>query len=319
MNNLSFITKTSPREMQTLQEPSLMSNLKTLATSTAALAALGVIALSFAAMLLTGMFVISNPWIFLAAISSSLIIGIGALFYTYCKIAESRITSAPYLEDRASFQPSPTFAASATNNPISNKPLEHTNGITSSNEPIPTSAVTESLASSSSAPIPAGSIIGLWATRELNHEPPKGLMAIYEHNGMYYGKVLVTYVNGKINDTILEKKYKAPGVKITGVTGNPPYCGMDMVYNLKKMNFSDNTKQKYSGNFIDPDTGVVIAVELQRSGTNLTVDAFVCGINVRSVTWDRAHTDDIPQGFSLEMIKDFVPNIPVPKKPFFLF
>ena len=91
------------------------------------------------------------------------------------------------------------------------------------------SCVTLILFSCSTSPEPQG-ITGLWKSRDQHSDKPRALVAIYKYQDKYYGRMLATYDDeGKIKDTILEKKEKA-----TGVVGNPPYCGMDFIYNVEK-------------------------------------------------------------------------------------
>src|SRR4051812_11857129 len=77
---------------------------------------------------------------------------------------------------------------------------------------------------------PQDGITGLWKSTDQHSDEPRALVAIYEYQGQYFGRMLGTYDdNGNFKDTILEKKERAPGV-----VGNPPYCGMDFVFNVTK-------------------------------------------------------------------------------------
>src|SRR5271157_4072181 len=73
-------------------------------------------------------------------------------------------------------------------------------------------------------------ITGLWKSRDQHSDKPRALVAVYRYQDQYYGRMLATYDDeGKIKDTIYEKKEKAPGV-----VDNPPYCGLDFIYNVIK-------------------------------------------------------------------------------------
>ncbi len=145
-------------------------------------------------------------------------------------------------------------------------------------------------------------IAGLWKSRDQNSDKPRSLVAIYKYKDMYYGRMIATYdENGKINDTILEKKDKAPGV-----VGHPPYCGMDFVYNLKQ---EEDDPLKYEGKIIDPEKGKVYTAEVWLEGDNIIVrgEIWIFGKNI---PWHKATKKDLPSGFSMGDIKDFVPVIP---------
>lgn len=127
-------------------------------------------------------------------------------------------------------------------------------------------------------------------------------MAIYKYQDTYYGRMLATYdEEGKIKDTILEKKEKAPMV-----VGHPPYCGMDFVYDVKEE--EDNDK-KYKGKILDPEKGKVYNAELWLSGNDLILrgELWIFGKNI---PWHKASAKDLPEGFSMEDIKDFIPVVP---------
>jgi uncharacterized protein (DUF2147 family) len=143
-------------------------------------------------------------------------------------------------------------------------------------------------------------ITGLWKSRDQHSDKPRALVVIYKYQGTYYGRILATYDDeGNIKDTILEKKEKAPGV-----VGNPPYCGMDFIYNVEE---SDG--DEYKGKIIDPEKGKVYDARLWISGDDLIVrgQLWIFG---KSIPWPKASKQDLPKGFSMSEIKDFVPVIP---------
>ncbi|MEN9343378.1 MAG: hypothetical protein RLZZ453_165 [Chlamydiota bacterium] len=145
-------------------------------------------------------------------------------------------------------------------------------------------------------------ITGLWNSRDQDSDKPRALVAIYKYQDQYYGRMLATYDDeGKIKDTIFEQKGRAPGV-----VGNLPYCGMDFIYNVKKKGDND---EKYRGKIIDPEKGKVYNAELWIEGDDLIVrgELWIFGKNIR---WYKASQEDLPKGFSMNKIKDFVPVIP---------
>ncbi len=143
-------------------------------------------------------------------------------------------------------------------------------------------------------------ITGLWKSRDDKSDKPRSLVVIYKYEDKYYGRMIATYdEEGKIEDTILEKKDKAPGV-----VGNPPYCGMDFVYNIEEIRGN-----KYAGKIIDPQKGKVYSAKLWRSGNDLIMrgEVFIFGKNIR---WPAASVKDLPKGFKMSEVKSFVPVVP---------
>jgi uncharacterized protein (DUF2147 family) len=148
-------------------------------------------------------------------------------------------------------------------------------------------------------------ITGLWKSRDQHSDKPRSLVAIYEYQDKYYGRMLATYdEEGKIDDTILEKREKA-----TGVVGNPPYCGMDFVYNIERETHNGEEIDKYKGKIIDPQKGKVYDAEFWVKGDDLIVrgELWIFGKNI---PWHKASEHDLPKGFSMSDIKSFVPVIP---------
>lgn len=144
-------------------------------------------------------------------------------------------------------------------------------------------------------------ITGLWKSRDQHSDKPRSLVAIYKYEDKYYGRMLATYDdNGKIKDSIVDPKEKAPGV-----VGNPPYCGMDFVYNVEK----EKNKDKYKGKIMDPEKGKVYDAELWLEGETLIVrgELWIFGKNI---PWSKASEKDLPEGFTMAEIKKFVPEVP---------
>lgn len=148
-------------------------------------------------------------------------------------------------------------------------------------------------------------ITGLWKSRDQDSDEPRALVVIYKYHDMYYGRMLATYdEEGQFSDTILEQKDKAPGV-----VGNPPYCGMDFIYNVKREGSNGEEYDKYKGKIIDPEKGKVYTAEFWLDGDQLIVrgELWIFGKNI---PWQKASTADLPKGFSMSEVKKFVPVIP---------
>lgn len=145
-------------------------------------------------------------------------------------------------------------------------------------------------------------ITGLWKSTDGKSDNPRSLVAIYKYEGKYYGRMLATYdAEGKFKDTILEQKGRADGV-----VGNPPYCGMDFVYDVRSA-----SNNRYKGKIIDPEKGNVYNVELWLRGDDLIVRGKLW-IFGKNITWIKATEADLPQGFQMSDIQHFVSVIPEP-------
>src|SRR5579862_2416541 len=148
-------------------------------------------------------------------------------------------------------------------------------------------------------------ITGLWYCTDHKSDKIRSLVAIYQYEDLYYGRMLATYdEEGNFNDTILEKEDRAPGV-----VGNPPYCGLDFIYEVKEKESTRDGNPRYKGKIMDPQKGKVYTVQLWLDGNDLIVrgELFIFGKNIR---WLRASKQDLPKGFSMREIDRFVPEVP---------
>lgn len=145
----------------------------------------------------------------------------------------------------------------------------------------------------------ADDITGFWKSLD-DDGNPQCIFGVYEYQGVYYGRIISKYdSDGKIRDTI----YK-PLSRADGIVGNPPLCGLDILYG-----FEDNGKS-YDGRIVDPTKGNIYKCEVWREGAeNLIVRGklFVFGKNI---TWYAVTKEDLPKGFKLPNMKKFVPKVP---------
>ncbi len=149
--------------------------------------------------------------------------------------------------------------------------------------------------------VAAEAITGFWKTVDSKTKKPQSIIAIYEYQGKYYGRLIGSYDDdGVMRDTIYSPQGRAPGV-----VGNPYYCGMDILWNLK----DDDDDGTYQGKIIDPREGDVYSAEVWVKGVNLIVrgEVFIFGKNI---TWPPATAADFPKGFKKPNVKKFVPVIP---------
>lgn len=144
----------------------------------------------------------------------------------------------------------------------------------------------------------AEDIGGFWKSLKDNGDP-QCIFGIYEHQGIYYGKIIGTYdENGVMNDTI----YK-PIARAEGVVGTPHTCGLDIIYGLVDDGW------RFAGKIVDPEKGNIYKCELWVQDGNLIVrgKVFVFGKNI---TWYPAVKEDFPKGFKMPDMKKFVPSVP---------
>lgn len=146
-------------------------------------------------------------------------------------------------------------------------------------------------------------VLGFWKTIDDTTGKAQSIIAVYEYQGKYYGRLILTYNNnGSVNDTIYDPKERAPGVQ-----GNPFYVGMDIIWNLVKKG------EKFSGgSIIDPEKGYVYGAELWRKGDDLIARGELLFIG-KNQTWPPAKESDFPHGFKKPDPSTFVPSIPVVK------
>ena len=101
-----------------------------------------------------------------------------------------------------------------------------------------------------------------------------------------------------MQDDIYHPKEKAPGVP-----GNPPYCGLDLIWNL------ENSGVVYKGKILDPQKGNVYNSEVWVEAGNLIVRGKLLFFG-RSVTWFPVTKADFPANFKMPDTAKFVPVIP---------
>ena len=143
-------------------------------------------------------------------------------------------------------------------------------------------------------------ITGFWKTIDEKTKRAQSIVAVYDYQGVYYGRLVVTFNDdGTLNDTIYDPKGRAPGV-----VGHPFYAGMDIIWGLK------NNGRKYSGgSILDPEKGNIYGAELWRQGQDLIVrgELLIFG---RNQVWPPAQDSDFPQGFQKPDLSSFIPVIP---------
>jgi uncharacterized protein (DUF2147 family) len=144
-------------------------------------------------------------------------------------------------------------------------------------------------------------ITGFWKSIDDVTGRPRCVVAIYEHERLYYGRIICTFDDeGKIKDSIEHPHQRAPGV-----VGTPYYCGLDIIWHLY------NRGLKYKGKILDPEKGNVYNAEVWRNNEDLVVRGKLMMFG-RNQIWLPAVKSDFPAHFKLPDIKKFVPDIPEP-------
>jgi uncharacterized protein (DUF2147 family) len=151
----------------------------------------------------------------------------------------------------------------------------------------------------------ADSITGYWKTIDDETGKAKSVIVIYEYQGKIFGRILMTYEdNGtSIKDSIYIQRDKADKVK-----GTPPYCGLDIIYNLV------DAGSKYSkGNILNPLTGKIYASDVWKDKNGDLIVKGKIGPIGKSQVWNPFRASDFPAGFKAPDTKTFVPVIPSTK------
>lgn len=150
----------------------------------------------------------------------------------------------------------------------------------------------------------AEEVVGFWKTISDKTGKPESIVAIYEYQGNYYGRLVATYdQDGQIQDTIDQPKNRAPGVE-----GNPFYSGLDIMWGLR------HEGSKYlGGKIMDPEKGRIYDSEMWPKNGLLIVRGkiWVFGANQE---WLPASDQDFPAGFQKPDLTQFIPVIPKVKK-----
>lgn len=145
----------------------------------------------------------------------------------------------------------------------------------------------------------ADEITGFWKSINKKTGNIQCVFAIYEYQDRYYGRIISTYnENGVLEDSIYSPKKRAPGVK-----GNPFYCGMDLLWNLRKQ------ASWYTGKIMDPEKGNVYNAEVFLKDNGLAVRGEFLVFS-RTEVWPAAKDTDFPPGFKKPDLAQFVPVIP---------
>jgi uncharacterized protein (DUF2147 family) len=148
----------------------------------------------------------------------------------------------------------------------------------------------------------AEDITGFWTTINKRTGKPNSVIAVYPHEGKYYGRIIATYnEQGVMDDTMYKPKDRAPGIQ-----GNPYYSGLDIVW------VSPWHRDKYKGYVVDPMKGKTYTAKLWKENGNLILrgEVFIFG---RNEVWPPFPEKDFNDTFKKPDLTTFVPVIPKTK------
>jgi uncharacterized protein (DUF2147 family) len=147
-------------------------------------------------------------------------------------------------------------------------------------------------------------ICGFWKTIDPKTHRAESIVAIYSHQGTYYGRIMGSYnAEGKIDDSIYAPKGRAPGVQ-----GEPYYSSFDFIWGLKP-----DGDGHYEGKIMDPRKGKIYNAELWVNGKGELVVRGKLFIFGQNRIWPPAQESDFSSPFKKPDPSQFIPTIPVAK------
>ncbi len=147
-------------------------------------------------------------------------------------------------------------------------------------------------------------IVGFWKTVDEKSGQAQSIVAIYEYQGKYYGRLIGTYdKQGQIKDTIYLQKERAPGV-----AGNPPYAGLDIIWGLK-----NNGNKFTGGEILDPQKGRIYGAEMWLQNGLLIVRGKLLFFG-KNQTWLPVADAEFEGSFVKPDLQTFIPSIPKVKR-----
>ena len=144
-------------------------------------------------------------------------------------------------------------------------------------------------------------VVGIWKQIDDETGKPQSLVAIYEYQNKYYGRIIATYDSEgqKIQDTIYKPIKKAPGV-----IGHPFFSGLDFIWDLEK-----NGNRYLGGKILDPQAGKKYDAEMWLEDGHLMIRGEVLFIG-KTQKWNPAEEKDFPPDFKEPDLSKMVPVIP---------
>lgn len=149
--------------------------------------------------------------------------------------------------------------------------------------------------------VAADKVAGLWMSIDDETGDTSSICMLYEKGGKLYGRLMVTYDQGVLKDTIYDQNDKAELI-----VGDPYFAGMDFIWDLK-----DTGKKWSKGKILDPPNGKIYSSEvwLDKKTGDLIVRGKI-GPFGRNQTWKKVGQSDLPAGFKIPDSGSFKPVIP---------
>lgn len=153
----------------------------------------------------------------------------------------------------------------------------------------------------------ADNVVGLWKIIDDKTGKPTAYVYLYMYGGKLYGRMIATIDadTGKINDTTATQTFKTDKV-----AGNPPFCGLDFVYQL------EDKGKEWVGFILDPKPGDEYACVIKKEGGKLIVRGQLKGLFSflgRNQTWLTAMASELPADYVMPDPSTFMPKIPKKK------
>ena len=155
-------------------------------------------------------------------------------------------------------------------------------------------------------PLAANDLVGFWKSIDEKTNLPTSITGVYEYRGKLYGRLVITFDEGIMKDTI----YK-PGDRAELIQGDPYYAGLDFIWDL-----TPRGSKWVGGNIMDPKEGKVYLSEMWLENGRLIVRGKIkIGfISIgRNQEWLPITPRDLPAGFQLPDLSTFRPTIRMPK------
>jgi uncharacterized protein (DUF2147 family) len=148
--------------------------------------------------------------------------------------------------------------------------------------------------------VAADDVIGFWKSHDEKTGKPQIIVAIYEYQQKYYGRVI-----GSFNkEGVIEDSIYTPVSRTQRLVGDPYYSGLDIIWNLHKKG------SKYlGGEILDPKRGKVYNVELWVQDNHLIVRGKLMFFG-KNLSWAPATDADFPEGFTKPDLATLIPAIP---------
>ncbi|MBI9101684.1 MAG: DUF2147 domain-containing protein [Spirochaetales bacterium] len=144
-------------------------------------------------------------------------------------------------------------------------------------------------------------ITGFWKSMDENTGLIAAIIGIYEYRDKRYGKLIITYNDGLVKDTIYN-----PGEQAEKLIGTPFFAGLDFIWDLELKG-----NKWINGCIMDPQEGKFYHGDLWMKDDELIVRGKIkIGFIFlgRNQIWLPVQSSDLPQGFILPDLSGTIPT-----------